>query len=208
MIDVYFVRHGETSGNAAHRHQAENSRLTPRGRQQAAEVSLKLGRLKPTHFMTSSQIRAVETAMIIGVHLEMEPETSELFEELLRPTTMNGHYHRSIASIKYLVAWYFDRAGGDSIEEGETYRAFRGRIERARQYLESLPDGSRVVVVSHSVFMSLFLAHMCHKDRLMPWQALKYLLRIFMVRNTGIMHVRFAPEHVNNECPWRMPRVR
>jgi len=208
MIDVYFIRHGETSGNAAHRHQVSTSRLTPRGRQQAAEVSVRLEEISPTHFITSSQIRAVETAQIIGAHLNVEPETSPLFAELQRPATINGHYHRSLASIKYLILWYFDKVGGEDEVEGETYRAFRARIAKAREQLESLPDGSRVLVVSHSVFMTLFLAHMCDSNRLLPWRAAKYLWRVFMVRNTGMVHVRFAPEHVNTECPWRVPRIR
>lgn len=207
MIDIYFFRHGETDGNVARRHQPDVTRLTPRGKEQARAAGKRAALLKPTHLITSTQLRAVETMRLMEETLTLIPETNPLFQELIRPDAINGHYHRSLKTIGYLIRWYFDRSGGVGAHgEGESYQAFRRRIKEAKQYLATFPSGSRIVVVSHSVFITLFIAHMCHEDRLSPWRAARFLVRVFLLRNTGMVHVRFAPEHVNKECPWRIPR--
>lgn len=208
MITVYFIRHGETGGNVAKRHQATHTRLTRRGRLQAAEVAERVSALQPTHFLCSTQIRAVETASIIGAHIGMAPETSPVFAELRRPTALYGHYQRSPQSLWYLVRWYFGYAGGDEPAAGESYRSFRARIAEAKAFLETFPADARVVVVSHSVFMTMFVAHMCHSERLSLWRATRAIVRIFFIKNTAVVPIEFAPERVNRECPWRRPRVR
>ncbi len=209
MIDIYFIRHGETSGNVAKRNQPDETRLTERGTEQARAAGKVVLALKPTHLITSTQVRAVETTRLIQETVTLIPETSALFQELIRPDAINGHYHRSFKTIGYLVRWYFGRAGGTGEQgEGESYQAFRRRLKEAKQYVATFPPGSRVVVVSHSVFISLFIAHMCHEERLPLVTAARYLMKIFMLRNTGMVHVRFAPELVNKECPWRCPQSR
>lgn len=208
MIDIYFIRHGETDGNVAHRHQPVITRLTSKGKQQAAAVGQMAAALKPTHFICSTQVRAVETARIMSESLNLIPETNELFQELLRPDNVNGHYHRSWKSIGYLMRWYLNAVGGDGTNgDGESYQVLRRRIKDAKQHLTSFPDGSRIVVVSHSVFINLFVAHMCQEVRLSPLQAARFFLKVFTLKNTGMVHVRFAPEHVNQECPWRIPKM-
>ncbi len=209
MIDIYFIRHGETNGNVAKRNQPDTTRLTERGTEQARAVGQVVAALKPTHLISSTQVRAVETTRLIEETVSLIPETNGLFQELMRPDHINGHYHRSFKTIGYLVRWYFGRAGGDGEHgEGESYQTFRRRIKEAKQYLATFPPESRIVVVSHSVFITLFLAHMCHEDKLSLFAAAKFLVKIFRLKNTGVVHVRFAPELVNNECPWRCPKVR
>ncbi len=207
MIDIYFIRHGETDGNVARRNQPDGIRLTAHGRDQARAVGTSIALLEPTHLITSTQVRAVETTRLIEETITLMPETSPLFQELIRPDAINGHYHRSFKTIGYLIRWYFGRAGGVGEHgEGESYQAFRRRLKEAKLYLATFPPGSRIVVVSHSVFITLFIAHMCHEERLPLLKAAKNLIKIFLLRNTGVVHVRFAPELVNKECPWRCPK--
>lgn len=207
MTDIYFIRHGETDGNVAGRHQPDITRLTPRGREQAKAVGIAVKALKPTHFFVSTQVRAVETARLMAESLTLIPETSGVFQELIRPDAVNGHYHRSFKTIGYLVRWYFGGGTADgSNGEGESYLAFRRRIKDAKQLLATQPDGSRIVVVSHSVFINMFVAHMCREEKLSPRSALKFFMKIFLLKNTGMIHVRFAPEYVNKECSWRVPK--
>ncbi len=209
MIDIYFVRHGETDGNVARRNQLDNTRLSLRGREQARSVGTTVALLRPTHLVTSTQVRAVETTRLIEETVTLIPETNALFQELIRPDAINGHYHRSFKTIGYLIRWYFGRAGGTGEHgEGESYQALRRRLKEARQYLATFPSGSRVVIVSHSVFITLFIAHMCHEEKLPLFKAAKNLIKIFLLQNTGLVHVRFAPELVNKECPWRCPKER
>lgn len=191
-MDIYFVRHGETSGNLAHRHQQENSRLTARGDEQAAAVAAIAASLNPTHLIVSDRVRAVETGQAIAIATDLVPERSSLFTELCRPQAMYGFKHHSRKSIIYLLHWYSGRLGGDDCgPEGESYAAFRQRIANARAYLEALPADARVVVVSHSVFITLFCAHLHQPQPLSWWGALRAFRKLRKLPNGSLVHLSF-----------------
>jgi probable phosphoglycerate mutase len=202
-MEVFFVRHGQTDGNIAKRHQIEVTKLTAKGKQQARDVSVKIAALKPTHLMTSTHVRALETAQIISEEIDLLPQTSQLFTELHRPKDLYGHRHFSIKSYVFIISWYLGRIGADiGSDEGESYASLRQRITTAKKYLETLPDDSRVIVVSHALFMSLFLAHVCEEKPLSFIQACKYWTRLHTLKNTAIKHLSVSK--VENGCGWEI----
>lgn len=190
---IYFVRHGETSGNVGKRHQPEHTRLTIRGKAQAEAVGARIAAVAPTHFFVSSQVRAVETARLMSSHLTVEPQTSDLFMELIRPTAIHGRKHRSVASLWYIFMWFFGRRGaaGESAE-GESRTAFYSRLREAQQLLEALPQDARVVVVSHSVFINLFIDMVCRGGR--PWflSSVGLFIRILIMPNTAVTQLVYT----------------
>jgi probable phosphoglycerate mutase len=202
-MDIYFVRHGQTDGNVSKRHQVEKSELTAVGKEQAQTAAEQLATLKPTHLITSSHVRAIQTAQIIGEELDMIPLTSPLFTELHRPKNIYGHYHFGFKSLWYITRWYFGGAGADVLsKEGESYENLRHRITSAREYLEELPDDARVVIVSHAVFISLFIAHVCQPKRLSFWQAIKHWTRLHSLKNAEVRHLQATK--VANGCGWNL----
>jgi len=197
MIDIYFVRHGETGGNIAKRHQQEDTKLTPLGRRQAITVAAHVLRKAPTHFFVSRRVRALETGQSLAIALDVAPETSDLFVEICRPANMYGHQHRSVKTLVYLWQWWRGKVGAENCGvDGESYKAFRQRLSDAKQFLADLPSGSRVVVVSHSVFISMFTAHMNHERPLSLLGAIKTFLKIKSIPNGGIVHVQFEPNRI------------
>lgn len=203
-MEVFFIRHGQTGGNAAKRHQAEHTRLTKRGKEQAAAAAVAAAALRPTHLITSNRVRAIETARFIAETTTLTPVTDERFTELCRPQPMYGHKHRSPRSIHYLVRWWLGWVGGnDCGAEGESYAAFRTRLQAAREALEALPPESRVVVVSHSVFINFFVIHMCDPRPLSLWRAITTFRRILTIKNGSITHLRFIPSDPNT-CAWQL----
>ena len=74
-MEVYLVRHGQTDGNVGRRHQHTSTKLNQLGRAQAARVAEQIVKLAPTHIITSTNMRAVETASIIGQACNLIPET-------------------------------------------------------------------------------------------------------------------------------------
>jgi broad specificity phosphatase PhoE len=203
-MDIYFVRHGETASNVSKRHQPSHSRLTTRGREQAAAVAPQLVALQPTHFFSSSQVRAVETAEIIGSVLDFEPQVEQVFAELNRPRHMYGWHHRDPRSLWYLALWYVGLSGAvDDQEAGESYQSLRRRIAKAQTLLASLPDDARVIVVSHSVFINMFLAHMCRPHALRPWNVIGFLRRVFRTNNTDVRHIRYHKQGTDRGCAWQ-----
>jgi broad specificity phosphatase PhoE len=201
---VYLVRHGQTGGNVARRHQAEHTPLTELGREQAQRVAEIIRLYQPTHLLSSKHVRALETARIIGEVCHLVPETSEVFTELRRPECMYGHHHKSLRSLWFYFRWYFGLVGGHDEQVGESYRALRERFSKAQEILSTYPDDARVVVVSHAVFISLFVAHLCRKRALNPFSAALAFYRILTMPNTSITPLYHDKDPDNGECEWYM----
>lgn len=197
-MDVYFVRHGQTNGNIARRHQHTDTPLNEQGQKQVEAIIADIAALQPTHIITSTQLRAIETTRILTAGCAVIPETHPEFAELIRPESLVGVRFFGFTTVWYVLKWFF----GGTIHEGESYHEFRERIIRARTFLESLPADARVVVVSHAVFMNVFLEHLCRDRRMSLWQAIRSFVRIFTLRNASIVHLRYGSGTAS--CSWQI----
>lgn len=185
-MKVVLIRHGQTGGNFAKRHQEEGSHLTEDGRKQAAAAAAACTKLHPTHVITSPRVRTLETSQVIAKATGLIPETDALFEELCRPWRIYGNLHKSPASIFYMAKWFLGFSGGhDCSEAGESYKSFIRRLIKARTKIELLPEDAVVVVVSHSVFINFFLAHLARHSPLLWWKAPFVFKNIFTLKNGG-----------------------
>lgn len=196
-MEVYLIRHGETAGNVARRHQAEHTCLTEEGVLQAQLVAERVKDLEPTHLLTSPLVRAIETARIIGDSCNLIPETNIHFAELQRPAHLYGHYHTSMQSLAFYSRWFFGYA-----EAGESYEAIRQRIKLAKEHFKTYPEDARVAVVSHSVFINLFLVHLCHDEAINLPTAVKAFVNILSMKNTEFTPLIFDPDAHPNTCGW------
>jgi len=203
-MEIYLIRHGQTDGNVAHRHQIEKSELTTLGREQAEKVAAMMKEYKPTHLVTSNLVRAIETARVIGKACDLIPETSEHFIELKRPKFLYGNYHFSFQSLWFYFQWYFGFGAG--AKEGETYTMVRERIKAAKQYLQQFPPNARVIVVSHSVFITLFTAHVCHETKMSLWQSIKAFWKVYKMANTQVTPILFDETAIQGTCAWSAER--
>lgn len=205
MIDIYFVRHGQADGNLAKRYQAEHTKLTPEGREQVALTAAWAKTIDPTHLISSRHVRTLQTAEIIGSALNMIPTGEDVFIELKRPDAIYGHRHKSARSMLYLVRWYLGLAGDHGRDgKGESYEAFRQRLGTAQAYLQALPDGSRVVVVSHAVFIGFMAQHLCDKGPASILEAFRLFRIMLRLRNGSYTHVQYNPEAGANTCAWTL----
>jgi broad specificity phosphatase PhoE len=197
-MDVYFVRHGETDGNVARRHQHADTTLNERGVAQVTTVAYKIADLKPTHIITSTQLRAVQSTKIIADYCEgIIPDTHPAFEELRAPQWLIGNRFIGLTTFWYVWQWFW----GETIHEGESYREFLTRIKEARAHLQSLPADSRVVVVSHAVFTNIFLEHLCTDKPMSFWRAARRFWLILSIRNAAIIHIKYT-EPTKGTCGW------
>jgi broad specificity phosphatase PhoE len=202
-MEIFLVRHGETEGNVAHRHQAVATPLTQIGKQQITETAQILRELKPTHLLTSSVLRAVESAQIIGLSLDMIPETSEAFRELDRPLHLNGNFHKSLGSLWFYTLWYLGLTNHKKYG-GESYKDLRNRIESAQAILAKYPDNAKVVVVSHSVFINFFLAHACDNRAMNPFQAVMRFCKVLSIKNGSVTKILYEPHPSAKVCDWQL----
>lgn len=189
-MDIYLVRHGQTDGNLASRHQHPDTPLNEVGILQAQEVAAKLLKYNPTHLISSKQKRAVQTAQIISKQIGLVAEVSDDLIEILRPDYLVGERRYGLKMVVYMFLWYLDYRPA-SYHDGETYADFRSRLRRVEDYFSKLPKGSRAVVVSHAGFIAFFLAHLNYSKKVGPFGALRVFIRMFLMRNTQIIHLTY-----------------
>lgn len=189
-MEVYLVRHGRTDGNVANRHQHPLTKLNSEGVKTAQAVALVVAKIKPTHIICSTNMRAVQSATFIAEATNLIPETHPPFEELRQPKALIGERMIGFKALSYIVAWFFGYKKA-SMHDGETFDAFVHRLSQARQYLETLPENAVVVIVSHSVFINFFTAHMVRPNKMGLFRAGILFLRILTLRNSSVTHVRY-----------------
>ena len=189
-MEVYLVRHGQTDGNVGRRHQHPDTELNEHGIIQANAVAAEIAALKPTHLITSTQLRAVETARIVAAATDLIPESYPPFEELHQPAAMVGERLTGAHALWYMACWFIGVPAA-SMHDGESYAAFVDRLALARKHLEELPSDARVVIISHSVFINFFVEHMRHPKRMNLIRAALRLMHILTLKNTSITHVRY-----------------
>lgn len=186
-MKVIFVRHGQTGENVAHRHQPNFTPLSFEGRKQAVAAGEVLRQFHPSHIISSPLVRALQTAGLIATECELIPSIDHAAKELERPQSLTGHPHFSLKSLLFYKFWFLGLSQG-----GESYRDLRRRIALVRKHLESLPAESVVVIVSHTVFINLFLAHTNRDVAMWPWQAVVVFLRIVRLKNAAMIETSYT----------------
>ncbi|MFN8369870.1 MAG: histidine phosphatase family protein [Bacteriovoracaceae bacterium] len=81
-IDIFIFRHGETEWNRLHRFQGHTDiPLNENGKSQALVLTKQLAELRPEVILTSDLIRAVETAQIANLNLNVPTFVSKNLRE-------------------------------------------------------------------------------------------------------------------------------
>lgn len=203
-MEVYLIRHGQTDGNIAGRHQSDKTDITELGKKQALVAAETVAQVSPTHLLSSSMVRALETARIVGQVCDIIPETTALFAEIEKPPRLNGHLLKSVYSIWFYTRWYLGFTTKD--EGGESYKMFRKRLNEARQRLLSYPPHSRVVVVSHSAFINFFIMHLCDDRPIGPIRALQCFIRIITIKNGSVTKLVYDFDKAKHRCGWHVEK--
>ncbi|MFT5831969.1 MAG: broad specificity phosphatase PhoE [Candidatus Paceibacteria bacterium] len=194
-MKVIFIRHGQTDENVAGRHQPTFTPLSLTGRKQAVAAGQRLVETGITHIVASPLIRTLQTSSLIANQLDMIPSIDHSLVELIRPTTLTGYGHNHWRSMVFYLRWYVGLT-----KTGETYAQLRERIVTATTNLERLPDDAVVLVVTHSVFMSLLVSHVCYDRALSPWAIVRTFIRLKRLKNTQM--IEYTVSKGENLCGW------
>lgn len=202
-MDVYLVRHGQTDGNAAHRHQHTDTPLNAVGKAQALLAAEKITELEPTLLISSTHKRALQTAEIISRACGLIAETHPPFEELHQSKSIVGERLTGLRALSNISQWFFGIKSA-SMHDGETYAAFVDRLAEARQYLEALPVDTKVVLVSHSIFINFFIEHMVNPKRMGLMRAGIRFIHILRLKNSSITHVQYTKTTNSHQTGWKI----
>lgn len=204
---IYFVRHGETLANRTHTHQSSDELLSPKGRKQAHRVALLLKTMQIDTLICSTYTRARETAGIIEEVIGLPFSTSASLVEIRRPDHLYGQQYYSLDTLRYFVELFINRENEVwKCDGAENMFALRNRIVDAKNLLIQT-EGDTIAVVSHDIFMNLFLAHVCREQKLTFLEFFRILLRTKKTPNTGMMHFTFESEAQKGVCAWQLMEV-
>jgi len=185
-MNVYFVRHGESSNNAAKVRQGADGALSKSGREQACFVAERFTRIPVDVIIASPFERAKETAEVINNKIKKPIEFSKYAQERRMPTVTVGKpsddpdVHK-IVKIMYEEGW---KGGGPKHSDEESFDEFMGRVYALIENLDNRSE-ENIVVVSHGFFIRAFLAHILLREELTPHNLLDFIGRTTL-RNTGI----------------------
>jgi broad specificity phosphatase PhoE len=150
----YFVRHGESEANAAHRFAGQSdSPLTERGRQQAEAVAEALATVRFDRIVTSDLSRTRDTAGVIarrqGTPLEVLPQ--------LREIDVGERTGTPFDEARGLPNWRDD--GFVAWPGGETLQEVVARVLGVVERLIRESPGKTILVVGHGGINRILISH-------------------------------------------------
>ncbi len=204
MKDIFLIRHGETEANKLHMHQSSDEALTSKGRLQAHHAVHFLEEQKIDTLLCSPYVRARQTAEIISRNLHIPYTTNESIVEIKRPDHIYGQGYYSVGTVLYMSRLFLHRENPNWRYDGaENMFMLRNRIEDAKRALIKT-DGNRIAVVSHDVFMNLFLEHVCLEKSITLSHFMKVIIMTKKTPNAGIIHLQYNPKVPKGVCSWQL----
>ena len=205
MMHVYFVRHGETPLNRQHLHQTPITPLSNLGCVQARTVAEYLRPMNIDCVVSSDYTRALQTARIVGATLNVTVRAEKLFREIERPSVLGGTSIFSIRTMRYIVSSILHRNNPSwRYRDAENFTDIFNRTKKSLAFLESLGNEYQsVVVVSHTIYINLIVAYMCHDRFFALRDLLPVLFNMKHTHNGGVIGVVYNPNAEEGTCAWQ-----
>ncbi|MFA6476458.1 MAG: histidine phosphatase family protein [Candidatus Paceibacterota bacterium] len=149
MEKIYFIRHGETTGDVENRYGGDyDDHLSEEGVRQAGALAEILGDKGIEVIFASPLIRAQETAQILSEKSGSEIKTVPNLKERNQYGILTG-MEKGEAKEKYpeMALALKDRL--NTIEGAESYQDFSDRLVQAFDEIVSLPGLNTIAIVTH-----------------------------------------------------------
>lgn len=198
-MHVYFIRHGESEGNARMVHQHKDAMLSPLGIAQSHALAKRFKEIPIDGIISSDLKRAQETASIISEEVGKDVSYAPLFRELSWPKELVGLSFSDKESIRIhdlRIANQSDPHWRYSDEEN--FFDATTRAGDALRMLEGLSWG-RVIVVTHSVFVFHIIARIFFPNGISP-KNFREFKKHTDIANGGVILCEFNKE----EGSWKL----
>lgn len=193
---IYFIRHGESVGNAANRHQTPELPLSVDGEAQARARGRYLRDKNISQIFASPYVRAQQTAKLIQAELgDAIPFTIvDRLHEVKNPSVLNGRLKSDLDVIELKAELNRNRL--DPLyrhSDEETLFMLYERIVDLLTMLETYHDQD-VVVVSHGGVLRMLLAYL--QTKTVPLDAVAKHLSLnddptFPINNVAMLSLDF-----------------
>lgn len=206
MKRIYLVRHGESQANLERRHGTAETPLTELGHQQASFIAERVSKLPVQKIISSTMIRARQTAEIISEKIKQPIVRSDLFVETRGPTGCEGTLYddpKTLEAFRTLGLNY-----GQPSFELDGAEVFQDHTKRAQDALSFLAqqEEDHIVVVTHSLFLRVMVAHVLLGPTPTP-REVQRIMGGLKTRNTGLTVFDYGNSDfvdIPSEYPWKM----
>lgn len=187
---VYFVRHGQSEGNATPVFQSPDSPLSEKGKKQAELIAERVSKLSFETLISSPFERTKQTAEAITQTTGKKAEYSNLFVENLKPTYVDGKPYEDERASTLWREWEKSLYTPNlRIEDGENFDDLVARADKALAFLKERDEKS-IVVVTHAFFLRTIIARVLLGDTL-SGKALERFQKIAKMENTGLTVLKY-----------------
>jgi broad specificity phosphatase PhoE len=190
MKNIYFVRHGQSEGNALRVYQSASIPLSELGHEQAQQIASRFNNISADLLISSPYVRAYETAEYISKIVNLPIEENELFVEKKRPS-IQEEKSKELEELKAI-----DKAIADNWEildyrhsDEENFADLRQRARECFEFLENRIEDN-IVVVTHKNFLHCLVWYRLFGPKVTPREA-KIITDNFVMSNTGIVWMQF-----------------
>ena len=158
-MKIYMVRHGESEGNLNLSVQSNTEPLTETGIKQAKTVAKRLKTIDIDVVVSSTAVRAVQTAKEIVNELGVPHIKTELMVERRHPSRFLGK-PRSIAEFRKYELLRKENLNNPNwrFEDGENFFDVLDRVKKSKKFIEEMSE-KHIVVVSHGIFIRNFFGY-------------------------------------------------
>src|SRR3989344_1377412 len=200
MKTIYFVRHGQSEGNANRITQGSEPPLTLRGREQAAIVRDRATRLPIEKIISSTMARARETTAVILEKVVVPVEYSDLFVERRRPSEMFGVAFDDPRALEMDIQLKKNfHIEGARLSDEEIFIDIKKRACLALEHL-ARQKHDHVLVVTHGFFLRVLVAYLFFGEGLNSHECRQFI-HLTHTTNTGITIFNF---HGEGKSKWSL----
>lgn len=191
MKTVYFIRHGQSAGNAsAWQQQNSDTPLTLVGVQQAKRMAEHVAKLPIERIVASTFTRTQQTAHELSEVTHLPIESSTLFVEHRRPGVQlrkkKLHPHWLWVQLQLSL---FSRYSTYHHSDEESPQELLERAQAALKFIESLPE-EHIAVVTHGRFLKALHAVITFGEGVTGRMFLR-ASRLQQMHNTALMVATF-----------------
>jgi broad specificity phosphatase PhoE len=183
---IYFVRHGESTGNVQGVHQHSGEELTSKGLQQAKTLAKRFAKISVDAIFSSSYTRARQTAEEIAKVTRHKVIFTSLLTEVKRPTEIEKRKFNDpeAVRIKNLIREHVDDPEWHFSDE-ENFYDFKERIEEFLVYVSKRKE-QRLAVVCHGFVMRMIVGIMMFGGKEFTRHMYEHFLTFMEMSNTAL----------------------
>lgn len=201
---LYIVRHGQSEGNVDQSKAGTDSPLTEQGLREATQIAGRFSHLPIEIIVSSTMLRAKQTAEIISKRINKEIVFNENAIEKSTSVEERALPYESKERGKF-VEMLYDQ--DDIHYRMSTEETFGEAVIRAKNLLETIENikEENIALVSHGMFIRVLLGVIFFGEKFSPRDFLQMIRFFTNLKNTGLTVLRFRANDIyTGSGKWRL----